>query len=83
MHPRTVLDELVRCGLARIDGDLVVPLATSFVPSRKLDELTALFSANVSDHIAAAVHNLTLKAPKFPMPALFVSSLHPAATGRR
>jgi len=79
VHPRTVLDELVRCGLARVDGDDVVPLATAFVPSRKLDELTALFSANVSDHIAAAVHNLTLKAPKFLEQSVFADGLTPAS----
>jgi hypothetical protein len=79
VHPRTVLDELVRSGLARIEGDDVVPLATSFVPSRKLDELTALFSANVSDHIAAAVHNLTLKAPKFLEQSVFADGLTQAS----
>jgi hypothetical protein len=77
VHPRTVLDELVRSGLARVDGDQVLPLATSFVPSRKLDELTALFSANVSDHIAAAVHNLTLKAPKYLEQSVFADGLTP------
>jgi len=75
VHPRTVLDELVRSGLVRVDGDDVVPVETSFVPSRKLDELTALFSANVSDHIAAAVHNLTVKAPKFLEQSIFADGM--------
>jgi hypothetical protein len=79
VHPRTLLDELVRSGLARVEGDDVVPLATSFVPSRKLDELTALFSANVSDHIAAAVNNLTLKAPKFLEQSVFADGLSQAS----
>ena len=79
VHPRTVLDELVRSGLARVDGDEVEPLATSFVPSRKLDELTALFSANVSDHIAAAVHNLTLKGPKYLEQSVFADGLSQAS----
>ncbi len=79
VHPRTVLDELVRSGLARVDGEEVLPLATSFVPSRKLDELTALFSANVSDHIAAAVHNLTLKAPKYLEQSVFADGLTQAS----
>jgi|CXWL01.1.fsa_nt_gi hypothetical protein len=63
VHPRTVMDELLRLGLVSLEGDLLVPANTSFVPSRRLDELTALFSANAGDHIAAAVHNLTLDAP--------------------
>jgi len=79
VHPRTVLDELVRSGLVRVDGDVVTPLETSFVPSRKLDELTALFSANVSDHIAAAVHNLTVKAPKFLEQSVFADGMTQAS----
>ena len=75
VHPRTMLDELVRSGLVRVDGDEVTPLETSFVPSRKLDELTGLFAANVSDHIAAAVHNLTIKAPKFLEQSVFADGM--------
>lgn len=75
VHPRAMLDELVRSGLVRIEGDEVIPLETAFVPSRKLDELTALFSANASDHIAAAVHNLTVKAPKFLEQSVFADGL--------
>ncbi len=75
VHPRAVLDELVRSGLVRVDGDNVIPLETSFVPSRKLDELTALFSANLADHAAAAVHNLTVKAPKFLEQSVFADGL--------
>lgn len=63
VHPRTVLDELLRLGLVRLNGDVVVPISVSFTPSRKLDDLTALFAANAADHIAAAVHNLTVDAP--------------------
>jgi Family of unknown function (DUF6502) len=66
VHPRTVLDELVRLGLVQIDeNDVVVPLAAAFIPSRKLDELTALFAANIADHVAAGTHNLTMAGPKY------------------
>lgn len=75
VHPRALLDELTRSGLVHIDGDRVTPLETAFVPSRKLDELTALFSANVSDHIAAAVHNLTVKAPRFLEQSVFADGM--------
>jgi hypothetical protein len=75
VHPRAMLDELVRSGLVRVDGAEVTPLETSFVPSRKLDDLTALFSANVSDHIAAAVQNLTVKAPKFLEQSVFANGM--------
>ncbi|HJV61432.1 MAG TPA: DUF6502 family protein [Albitalea sp.] len=79
VHPRAMLDELVRSGLVHVDGDIVTPLESSFVPSRKLDELTALFSANASDHIAAAVHNLTVKAPKFLEQSVFANGLTQAS----
>jgi len=65
VHPRTVLDELLRLGQVELDGERVVALATTFVPSTSLEEMTTLFSSAASDHIAAAVNNLTLNAPKF------------------
>lgn len=75
VHPRTVMDELLRLGLVTLEGDLLVPTSTSFVPSRRLDELTALFSANAGDHIAAAVHNLTLDAPRYLEQSVFADGL--------
>jgi len=79
VHPRTVLDELLRLGHVRLDGERVVPIATSFVPSARLDEMTALFSANASDHLAAAVSNLTLNAPRFLEQSIYADGLTPAS----
>jgi hypothetical protein len=79
VHPRTVLDELLRLGHVALDGERVVALVTSFVPSARLDEMTALFSANVSDHISAAVSNLTLKAPKYLEQSVYADGLTPAS----
>jgi len=75
VHPRTVMEELLRLGLVQADGDLLVPVATSFVPSRRRDALTALFAANAADHIAAAVHNLTLDAPRYLEQSVFADGL--------
>ena len=75
VHPRTVLDELIRLGLVRVDGDLVVPASASFTPSRRLDELTTLFAANASDHLAAAVHNLTEPGRRFLEQSVFADGL--------
>lgn len=75
VHPRTVLDELLRFGLVRVEDDEVSLNETSFVPSRKIDELTALFSANAADHLCAAVHNLTMKAPKFLEQSVFADGM--------
>lgn len=75
VHPRTVLDELLRLGLVAVVEDRVQPRADAFVPAHGLAETTALFAANVADHIAAAVHNLTLDAPKFLEQSLFADGL--------
>jgi len=79
VHPRTVLDELTRLGLVRVDGELVVPVSASFTPSRRLDELTTLFAANASDHIAAAVHNLTEPGRRFLEQSVFADGLSDAS----
>lgn len=75
VHPRAVLDELMRLGVVELDGDLVVARATSFVPSARLDEMTALFSANAGDHLAAAVHNLTSEGAPFLEQSVYADGL--------
>ena len=79
VHARTVLDDLLRLGLVALDGERVVVLAASFVPTARHDELSALFSANASDHIAAAVSNLTLNGPKFLEQSIYADGLTPAS----
>jgi hypothetical protein len=70
-----VLDELLRLGLVELKDDRVVALTTSFVPSNRLDEMTALFASNASDHIAAAVSNLTLKGAPFLEQSVYADGL--------
>ena len=77
VHPRTVLDELLRLGLVELNGENLVPLARGFVPAPRLDEMTAIFSANAADHLAAAVSNLTLEAPKFLEQSIYADGLTP------
>jgi hypothetical protein len=79
VHPRTLLDELVRLGLVRLEDERVVPQASSFVPAAGLAELTALFSANAADHLAAAVHNLTEGGPSFLEQSVFANGLSEAS----
>lgn len=62
VHPRTLLEELVRLGLVVVEGDSVVLAATSFTRSAQDQQAMALGAANVADHLNAAVHNLTLGA---------------------
>lgn len=75
VHPRTVLDELLRLGLVSLETDRVVVRAQSFVPSPRLHEMTALFSANAADHIAAAVSNLTSNEPPFLEQSIYADGL--------
>jgi hypothetical protein len=75
VHPRTVLEELLRLGQVAVDGDNVVVLAHSYIPSERLEELTALFSSNAADHLAAAVSNLSSRAPKFLEQSIYADGL--------
>lgn len=75
VHPRSVLDELVRLGLVTASDDLVSLSAQAFVPAGQLADLTALFVANAADHMAAAVHNLTEPGPKLLEQSVFADGL--------
>ena len=77
VHPRAVLDELLRLGLAALDGEQVVALQRSFVPVPSLEAMTSVFAANAADHIAAAVSNLTSSAPKFLEQGIYADGLTP------
>ena len=65
VHPRTVLEELLRLGIvaAEKQDDVGTParlrLCTgAFVPKEGYAEMLQLFSDNVGDHLAAAARNL-------------------------
>ncbi len=56
---RAVLDELERLGVVELREDGYVELlANAFVPHEGLGESFHFLATNVSDHLAAAVHNL-------------------------
>ena len=58
VRPRSLLDELVRLGLAAEGDGQVTLLAQGFVPRAGLPELAALMQDNLFDHLAAACENL-------------------------
>lgn len=60
MHPRSLLEELLRLGLAAHDEDTdtVSLAAESFVPSRDRQRMDAFLGANVGDHLRGAVANV-------------------------
>ena len=60
MHPRSLLDELCRLGMARWDAaaDTVALAQDAFVPHGDRVRLLGLLGDNVGDHFRAAVDNV-------------------------
>ena len=75
VHPRTLLAEMQRLGLVRIDGDTVHLQSQAFVPQRGFDETVEIFAANASDHLAAAAHNLRGDGDRFLEHSVFASGV--------
>ncbi len=68
VHPYTLLNELMRLGLVRVESrkgeDFVVPNRDGFIPPAGSRELLELFAGNLSDHASTAVSNLVGGAPE-------------------
>lgn len=77
VHPRTLLEEMVRLGLARHDedGDTVTLLRDSFVPAGDERRMFGFLANNVGDHLAAAVANVLSAQPPHLEQALFADHL--------
>ena len=60
VHPRSLLDELIRLGLARhaADSDTVQLLEQAFVPRDDHARMVGFLGQNVGDHLAASVANV-------------------------
>lgn len=79
VRPRTLLDELVRQGLARVDDAGLVHLAAgAFAGPADFAQKAHFFAHNVGDHIAAAAGNLLAEAPPYMERAVFYNRLAPA-----
>lgn len=63
MHPRTMLDELLRLELVQVEGDAVHLTGEAFVPAGDEAAMLGYLGANLADHAAASVENI-LAAPK-------------------
>jgi Family of unknown function (DUF6502) len=63
VRPRAVLDELRRLGVVREDGEgsdaTICLVGGGFAPRRGFEPMAQLFAANLHDHAAAAVANLS------------------------
>jgi len=65
VHPRSLLDELCRLGLARWDDstDMVELQSDALVPKGDTARMFAFLGENVGDHLSAAVANVTADRP--------------------
>jgi Family of unknown function (DUF6502) len=61
VHPRSILESMVRLGLVtELDAGFVELAKDSFVPSNEEKQMLALLAGNLSDHFAAAVSNVNI-----------------------
>ena len=81
VHPRSLLDELLRLGLARHDTatDSVALILDAFVPSTDRARMLEFLSHNVGDHLSAAVANVLGPVPRHLERAVFADGLSPRA----
>jgi hypothetical protein len=77
VHPRSMLDELVRLGLAVFDeeSDSVALIYDDFVPRADSTEMLGLLSDNVGDHLDAAVANVLPNGQRHLEQAVFADEL--------
>ncbi|MFT3664539.1 DUF6502 family protein [Piscinibacter sp.] len=77
MHPRSLLEELIRLGLAEHDeeADSVTLLRSAFVPRGDDARMVGLLAANLGDHFHAAVDNVLGAAPAHFEQALYADGL--------
>ena len=81
MHPRSLLDELVRLGLAAEDAgrDSVRLVREAFVPQGDAGRMAAVLGRNVGSHLDSAVDNLLLGDRHHLEQALFADGLSAAS----
>ena len=81
VHPRSLLDELLRLGLAAHDAgrDSVRLLREAFVPQGDAGRMAAVLGRNVGSHLASAVDNLLLGDRHHLEQALFADGLSEAS----
>jgi hypothetical protein len=77
VHPRSLLDELCRLGLARFDeaSDTVTLLRDAFAPGKDQARMLGFLGSNVGDHAAAAVANALADEPPYLEQAIFADEL--------
>jgi Family of unknown function (DUF6502) len=82
VHPRALLEELLRTGAVDEDGDHIVLRQRLFAHSPKQDAAMDIAGANVGDHVAAVLHNLEEQGPPLTERAIFADGLTQASAQR-
>lgn len=78
VHPRAVLDELLRLGLVELDArDRVRLVAAAYVPAGDRADMLRVLADNVGDHLDAAVANLRSGGARHLEQAVFSDGLSP------
>ncbi len=77
VHPRSLLDELCRIGIARLDAatDTLQLVRNAFVPNDAEAPMLGFLGDNAGDHLAAAVSNLLAVEPPHFEQAVFADEL--------
>lgn len=77
VHPRSLLDELCRLGIAQLDDttDTVRLVRNAFVPSDAQGPMLGFLGDNVGDHLMAAVSNVLAQEPPHFEQAVFADEL--------
>ena len=81
VHPRTLLEELLRLKLAAHDAatDTVALIEAAFVPRGDSGRMLGFLGANVGDHLQAAVSNVLGEGPRHFEQAIFADGLSAAS----
>jgi len=75
VHPRSLLDELCRLGLAAVVDDEVRLVRESVVAGRDSERAFAFLGSNVGDHLRASVANVLAETPPHLEQAVFADEL--------
>jgi hypothetical protein len=76
VHPRTLLEEMIRLGVVTVEGEYVALALDQFNPDVNDPGPVAMLAGNAADHLAAAVHNLTVaEGPRFLEQSVFAQGL--------
>jgi hypothetical protein len=79
VHPRSLLDELLRLNFAQLDlAADTVTIAASAVPQGDHARMLSLLGDNVGDHLRAAVGNVVASSPEHFEQALFADGISDA-----